>query len=144
MITNVISVSPDTKIVEVAQILFKNRIHAVPVVEEGKVVGIIAEDDFFTRDTNNVFLPSYIEFIKGTKIVDALVKEKQEKLSKLMSLEAKDIMTKECVSILEDMDLNGLLEFFRETRFMTLPVIDNKEKLIGIVTVSDIIGLMKA
>lgn len=145
MTVDVISVSPDTKITEIAQILFKNRIHAVPVIDEGKkIVGIVAEDDFFTRDASNVFLPSYIEFIKGTKIVDALVSEKQEKLNKLTGLEAKDIMTKECITVMEDLELNGLLDFFRETRFTSLPVTDKQNKLVGIITISDIIGMIKA
>lgn len=144
MVKKVITVAPNAKITEVAGILFKNRFHAVPVVEEGKVVGIITEDDFFTRGANNVFLPSYIEFIKGVKVVDNLTKENQEKMEKLVNLEAKDIMTKECISIVSEMDLKDLLEFFRETKFIALPVIDEGDKLVGIVTISDILGLIKA
>jgi CBS domain-containing protein len=143
MTNQVVSVSPDAKITEVAEILCKNRFHAVPVVEEEKVIGIIAEYDFFSRSSNNVFLPSYIKFIRETGIADALVTERQEKLDKLMNLKAEDVMSKECVTILEDMDIVALLEFFRETGYTTLPVIDNKDKLIGIVTLSDILGLIK-
>jgi acetoin utilization protein AcuB len=143
MTKNVITVAPETKITKVAEILSENRFHAVPVAEEGRVVGIVAEDDFFTRNSGNVFLPSYIQFIKGTKVVDALARGKKEKLEKLMNLEAKDIMSKDCVSILGEMDISDLLEFFRETKYTTLPVIDNQDKLIGIVTFSDIIGLIK-
>jgi CBS domain-containing protein len=144
MTTQVFTVNQDTKITEVADVMLKNRIHAVPVVEGGKVIGIIAEDDFFSRSANNIFLPSYIEFIKGTNAVDELVRDKKEKLDKLMNLEAKDIMTTECVSVLEDMDISSLLDFFRETKFATLPVLNSEEKLVGIVTLSDIIGLIKA
>lgn len=144
MTVQVLTATPESKITKVAEIMFENRIHALPVVEEGKVVGIIAEDDFFSRSTGNVFLPSYIEFMKGTGTINEISPDKKEKLEKLMNLEAKDIMTQECVTVLEDMDIVALLDFFRETKFMSLPVLNNEEKLVGIVTLSDIIGLIKA
>lgn len=144
MVKKVIAVGPSTKITEVAKILFENKFHAVPVVEEGKVVGIVTENDFFTRDTQNVFLPSLIGFIKGSKITEKLAEEEQEKVDRLVNMEARDIMTKKCVSILGDMDVNDLLGFFRETKFNSLPVIDGDDKLIGIITLIDIIGLIKA
>jgi acetoin utilization protein AcuB len=144
MTTAVLTANEDTKITKIAEVMFKNRIHAVPVVDGETVIGIIAEDDFFSRDASNIFLPSYIEFVKGTSAVNELVRDKKEKLDKLMNLEAKDIMTKECVSVLEDMDIAALLDFFRETKFTTLPVLNNEEKLVGIVSFSDIIGLIKA
>ena len=143
MTTQVIAANQNTKITEVAKMMFENRIHAVPVVEDEKIVGIIAEDDFFSRNSNNIFLPSYIEFVKGASNTVEFSSEKDEKLKKLMNLEAKDIMTTECVSVLEDMDIAALLDFFRETGFASLPVLNNEEKLVGIVTLADIIGLIK-
>lgn len=143
MTTQVVTVGPDTKITKVAELMFKNRFHALPVIEENKIIGIIAESDFFTRGADNVFLPSYIDFIKGTKIVDAVSDEKQSKLNKLMNLEARDIMSKECVTILEDMDIAALLEFFRESKFTSIPVTNSEEKLVGIITLADILGLIK-
>jgi CBS domain-containing protein len=143
MIQSVVTVSPETKVTEVAEILFKNKFHAIPVVENGKIVGIVTENDFFTRDCENIFLPSHINFIKGTEFIDKLKGEEKEELEKLIDLRAKDIMSKRCISILEDMDMKDLVEFFRETKFITLPVINKEDKLVGIITVSDIIGLIK-
>jgi acetoin utilization protein AcuB len=143
MIKDVISVFPETKITEVAKILFKNRFHAVPVVEDKKIIGIVTENDFFTRDCENIFLPSHINFIKGTKFIDKLEGKEKEELERLINLEAKDIMARKCVSILESMDVKDLLEFFKETRFVTLPVINDKDELVGVVTVSDILGLIR-
>jgi CBS domain-containing protein len=144
MTRDVVSVSPETKITEVASILFKNRFHGVPVVTDGKIVGIITENDFFTRDAKNIFLPSYINFLQETKIADALTREKQEKIDKLMDSRAIDIMNSDCVTIMQDMDITDLLHFFRETNFNTLPVTDEKNDLVGVVTLADILGLIKA
>src|SRR5665647_434384 len=140
MTKKVISVTSETKITEVAEILFKNRFHGVPVLDEGKIVGIITETDFFTKDAANLFLPSYIAFLKENQIVEELPEEKKDEVEKLLNVKAKDIMSPNCVSILQDMDLNALLEFFKATKFYTFPVIDEKESLVGIVTQSDIVG----
>lgn len=144
MTKDVVYVTPDTSIASVAKVLFENRFHGVPVIEAEKIIGIITEDDFFTKDSRNLFLPSYINFLQETHIADALTNEKQEKLRKLMDSKARDIMSENCVTILESMDVRDLLNFFRETRFTTLPVVDEKDNLVGIVTLADILGLVKA
>jgi predicted transcriptional regulator len=143
MTKDVVSVSLDSKITEVAKILFDNRFHGVPVVKDGKVVGIITESDFFTKDSKNLFLPSYINFLEETGISNALTSENQEKIRKLMDSRAKDIMNSECVTIMDDMNLRDLMNFFRETSFGTLPVTDERNNLVGIVTLADILGLVK-
>jgi acetoin utilization protein AcuB len=143
MTKNVVSVSADTKITEVAEILFKNRFHGMPVLENGQLVGIITEKDFFTRDSANLFLPSYISFLKENRTLGNLSKEQKENVEKLFNSEARDIMSRDCVPILKNMDVKDLLEFFRTTKFSTLPVIDERNALVGIVTLSDILNLIK-
>lgn len=142
MTKNVISVSLETKITEVAEIIFKNKFHGVPVVEGGQVVGIITETDFFTKNSDNFFLPSYIKFLEENIPDEKLSSDQQEKLRKLLNSQARDIMTSDCVTILADMKIQDLLEFFKTTKFMTIPVVDEKNYLIGIVTFSDILGMM--
>ena len=46
MTYNVVTISPQTPIREAAQQLRKQRFGALPVVEKGKVVGIITRSDF--------------------------------------------------------------------------------------------------
>lgn len=45
MAKNLVSVSSDTPIKEVAQLLAKKEFHALPVVDEGRLVGIITTTD---------------------------------------------------------------------------------------------------
>ena len=47
MTRNVVTVTPDTPILEVARLLLEYRIGGVPVVEDGQVVGVITESDLF-------------------------------------------------------------------------------------------------
>lgn len=130
MTANVVTAIVSDKITKIAEIMSKNRFHALPVVENNnEIVGIVTEDDFFTR---------------GSKIIDSLTHDKSEESQRLMNLEVKDIMSKECVTIMEEMDVSALIEFFRESRFSTLPVVNSSNRLVGIVTLSDILGLIKA
>jgi CBS domain-containing protein len=47
MTREVVAVSPDTPILVVARLLLDHRIGGVPVVEHGRVVGMITESDLF-------------------------------------------------------------------------------------------------
>ncbi len=54
MVKNVTSVSPETTIKEVAQFLSVREFHALPVIENGKLVGIVT-----TTDLINYLLEQY-------------------------------------------------------------------------------------
>jgi CBS domain-containing protein len=46
MIQDVLTVPPDLPVVKAAQLLIERRIHRLPVVENGKLVGIVSSLDF--------------------------------------------------------------------------------------------------
>jgi predicted transcriptional regulator len=142
MTKEVVSVGPETGIAEVAGILFSQRFHGVPVLENNKIVGILTETDFFTKDEANIFLPSYISFLKENKVVDNLPKDKKEKVTRLFNVKAKDIMSTNCTTVRKDMEVEDLISFYKKTKLTTLPVVDENGLLAGIVTVTDIIGLV--
>lgn len=144
MTKEVFSAETGTPITEVAEMMSQKRIHSVPVVDGGKIVGIITETDFFVKNAASIYLPSYIHFLKENRTYENLSREKQDEVNELLNAKASDIMTKNCVTVLEDMTVKELLDFFRTTNFITLPVTDQNEKLVGIVSISDIIGLLKA
>ncbi|HPN96868.1 MAG TPA: CBS domain-containing protein [Candidatus Moranbacteria bacterium] len=134
---------PDTKVTEVADILFRHGFHGLPIVENHKVVGILTENDFFVKDQEVLFLPAYVNFLKDNSSLDNLSEEKKNKIKRLLSLEAKDLMTKNPVTVPPDMDVADLLEFIRKNRFNTLPVTDDQKCLLGVVTLVDVIGMTK-
>lgn len=47
MRTNLITVSSDTTIVEAARLMLEHKISGLPVVDEGRLVGMITESDIF-------------------------------------------------------------------------------------------------
>jgi CBS domain-containing protein len=46
MIRDVLTVAPDLPLVKAAQLMVERRIHRLPVVEDGKLVGIVSSLDF--------------------------------------------------------------------------------------------------
>jgi CBS domain-containing protein len=127
----------------VADIIFQNRFHGVPVVEDNKILGIITEDDFFLKNYDDLYLPAYIKFIKENKLTDNLPEEIKVKIGKLLSAKAKDLMSIECLTVSPDMEVSELMETIKETKFTTFPVTDYEKNIVGIVTLSDVLGTVK-
>ncbi|MFA6171092.1 MAG: CBS domain-containing protein [Patescibacteria group bacterium] len=145
MTKKVISASPEAGIKEVSCLLMKYKIHGIPVVDEkGRILGIITETDFFTKDEVDIYLPSYIDILRKTKILNAATKDKDKKIHQaLLGMTAGDIMTKKVITIEENRPIKDLYKLFRRKKLFTVPVVNEESLLVGIVTLADIIKLIK-
>lgn len=143
MTEDVISVLPEEKIGRVAALLTEKRIHGVPVVKDGILVGIITETDFFTKDSFNLHLPSYIDFIEKTKFSGKIGGSEREKMKELISATAKDIMSVNCITVSPNDSIEMLLAIIKEKNIHTVPVVDSSGRINGIVTRSDLIRLVE-
>jgi len=145
MTKKVISIGPSVGIKEVSNLLMKHKIHGVPVIDEEKhVLGIITETDFFIKDEVDIYLPSYIDILQKTKILKAATQSKDRKLHQdLLKVTAKDIMTKKVVTIDENKPIKELYKLFKRKKLFTFPVVNEENMLTGIVTLVDIIKLIK-
>jgi CBS domain-containing protein len=143
MIRDVISVDLEMPVSKVADIIFENRFHGVPVVEDGKVVGIITENDFFIKGFSDLYLPAQVKFLEENKIAEKLPEGEKEKLMKIISAKAKDIMSADCLTFGQETDVQEMIDTVKKTKFTTFPIVDGEKKLVGIVTISDIIGTIR-
>jgi CBS domain-containing protein len=140
MMREVITVKKETPLQEAAGLLAKFRIHGFPVVdEENKVIGIVTESDFFTKDSSNIFLPTFLQFIKSENLknppeVDSREVEKKTKVE--------DIMTKDCFTVQPETTIEELIQYCKEKNFNSFPVTNGQRILVGIVTVMDVIKLL--
>ncbi len=57
-----------------------------------------------------------------------------------MGIKAKDIMTRNVITVRGELKVNDLIDLFIDNGISSAPVVDKKGKLIGIVTKTDIIG----
>jgi len=140
MTTNVVAVFPDTSIMQIARLLSQHKIHGVPVVEGKKLVGIITETDFFTKDIAEIHLPTFIRLANESKIKRNFF-GKDDEVDSVVSTTAKDIMTSDCITINPESDVDELILLVKYKDVHTVPVtIDNT--IVGIVTVADIMKLI--
>jgi len=136
----VITVKTDTSLNEAAGILAKMRIHGMPVVDSyDKVVGIITESDFFMKDSSNIYLPTFLDFVKSEHR-DQSEKKDYDDISRISTVG--DILTSDCHTVRPDFSVEKLIGLFKETNFNTVPVVNDDNILVGIVTIMDILKLL--
>ena len=144
MTKDIIFVRIDTKINEVSQLLTKHGIHGVPVLSDsGLIQGIITESDFFIKDIPNLYLPSYLDFLKKASLMKEMDNTEKEKMEILLKATAKDIMTTNCFTISDETDVRELLNIFKTRHFYTMPVVNSSKTLVGIITLADIVKMFK-
>lgn len=115
MTKNVITVTPETTMAELKEILRMKRISGTPVLEEGKLVGIISIEDLI-------------------KALEA--GEKDVKIG--------DKMTRNVQTVFSDESVVQAVNKFGQHGFGRLPIVNRAGKLVGILTQGDVVrGLLR-
>lgn len=136
MTKEVITVSPDTPVKEIAELMIEKGIGGVPVVEEERIVGIVTEEDLIMKNVKLHF-PTYIQLLDAVIYLESL-KKYEEELRRAVGATAKDVMTKEVVTVSPEEELEEAATLMVEKGISRLPVVDNG-KLVGIITKRDIL-----
>jgi CBS domain-containing protein len=130
----VITVTPDTTIVDAANTMLQKHISGLPVVDAaGKLVGIISEGDFIRRSEIGTQRKRgrFLKFIlgPGQEAVD-FVHEHGRKIA--------EIMTPEPLTIGEETPLEEIVRLMEKNNVKRLPVIRG-DKIVGIVSRSNLL-----
>ena len=116
MTKRVVTVTPDTTMTDFKEVLRVNRISGTPVVEEGRLVGVISLEDLI-----KALLAGHIE------------------------VPVRDRMTRKVFTVSADESVIEAVKVFSQTGVGRLPVVDEQGNLVGIITQGDIThGLLKA
>ncbi|AOY79187.1 CBS domain-containing protein [Moorena producens JHB] len=138
-----IVVQPQTPIKEVIKIIAEQSISGLPVVNEaGKLVGVISETDLLWQETG-VEPPVYIMFLDSVIYLENPARYDQE-LHKALGQTAGEVMTGHPMSIKPDQPLRKAAKLMQEKSIHHLPVTDEAEQVIGILTSGDIVRAMAA
>ncbi|HVP93648.1 MAG TPA: IMP dehydrogenase [Methanoregulaceae archaeon] len=105
----VLTVGPDSKVSDVERLMNENRIGGVPVIDGGKIIGIVSRRD-----------------------VRAIASKRGAESIQL-------IMTKKPITAREDITMEQALEIMYTNKVERLPVVNSRGKLIGIITMQDIL-----
>lgn len=125
----VITVTPETTIVEAANTMLQRHISGLPVVDAtGKLVGIVSEGDFIRRSEIGTQRKRgrFLKFIlgPGTNAAD-FVREHGRKVA--------EIMTPTPLTIAEDTELEKIVQLMEKNNVKRLPV-TRGDKIVGIVS----------
>jgi CBS domain-containing protein len=125
----VITVTPETTIVEAANTMLQRHVSGLPVTDAaGKLVGIVSEGDFIRRSEIGTQRQRsrFLKFILGPgKAASDFVHEH--------GLKVAEIMTPQPLTITEDTALEEIVELMEKNNVKRLPV-TRGDKVVGIVS----------
>jgi CBS domain-containing protein len=117
-----------------------NNISGLIVVEEGKVIGVISESDILKilssevpqlKTSTNVTLSILILLEGGVKMI--------KEMKKIGKLKVKDIMSKKVFSVRPEDTIIEAARIMSKKDVRRLPVIDENNKLVGVISRTDIL-----
>jgi CBS domain-containing protein len=139
MVTNVVSVGPDTPVREIASLMIDRRISGLPVVDAKRhVVGIVSEGDLIRRPEIDTERPPSA-WLKLFLSADALARD----FVKTHGLKARDVMAQPAVCVTPEAPLAEVVRLLERHRIKRLPVVDHG-KLVGLVTRTDLLRALLA
>lgn len=139
MTRDVIFVQPTTTVTEVARLMVEHAVSGIPVIADGRVVGIVTERDIVAQEIE-VDAPAYGTFL------DAVFKlpwdKSDEELRHVLATTAGELMTNDVVTIAPSATVRDAASLMYKRKVNPLPVVDERGMLVGIVSQSDIIQLL--
>ncbi|OGR38321.1 MAG: hypothetical protein A3J80_04130 [Desulfobacula sp. RIFOXYB2_FULL_45_6] len=137
---NIISVLPDTEITKAVEILLKNHINGVPVIDEsGGLIGILCQSDLIFQQRKIPIPPIFI-------LLDGIIplsssKKFNAELKKMAAIKVEEAMVKNPVSVGPDALISEIASLMVEKHFHTIPVVE-EGKLVGIIGKEDILRVL--
>ena len=137
MTKDVLTVSLDTPVKKVAELLADYEISGAPVLDEhDRVIGVVTESDLIEQK-KNLHLPTVVTLFEGGLFLERPQKLKRE-IEKMLGATVKDIYSKKVITITEDTSLEDIATIMSEKKVHLLPVLKGNE-LVGIVGKVDVV-----
>ena len=120
-----ITIDADDVVAGAAALLRKHEIRMLPVMRKGKLVGIVTDRD-----------------IKIAFASDKLLENRSEDNDILSDIKINTIMTSDPVTVPYDYTLEETVEKFLVQNISSLPVVNEQQNVIGVITRSDLFHLI--
>ncbi|SER62985.1 BON domain-containing protein [Streptomyces sp. yr375] len=136
MTTEVVRVTYGTPFKEVARLLGEHRISGLPVVDEDdQVIGVVSETDLMAHQSE---APDPYETKKRFRFAD-LTRSARRRAAKATARIAGRLMTAPPVTVHADDSIVEAARTMAQHRVERLPVLDEEQRLVGIVTRRDVL-----
>jgi CBS domain-containing protein len=120
MTKNPLVMTPAETIGQADELMVENKIRQLPVVDGGSLLGIITDRDIRS-------------FLAESSLLDP------EERAKALKTKVSEIMTTEPLTLAPDDDLRDAVELLIDEKIGGIPVVDETEGLVGIVTYVDVL-----
>lgn len=121
MMGSPVTLKPDETLDLANDVISLGRIRHIPIVEDGRLVGLLSERDMMGATTTTIF---------GLK--------RKSKSALLKSVLIKDVMKKKVVTVKPDTLIKDAAHLMKEKKIGCVPVV-NEGALVGLVTTTDIL-----
>ena len=134
-----ITVAPDTPVAQIAALLAERRISAVPVLEDGRLVGLVSEADLLHRHEIGTEAAgrgrSWLQWLRGASSAGDYVRSH--------AVRASDVMTREVFSAEADVELAEIVALMERRTVKRVQIVRGSE-LVGIVSRADVVRAVVA
>jgi acetoin utilization protein AcuB len=120
MTKNPLAMTPSETIGEADEVMTEHRIRQLPVVEGSALLGIITDRDIRS-------------FLADSPLLDS------DRREKALGTEIREVMTAHPLTLSPDDTLRDAVELLVEDKIGGIPVVDEAEGLVGIVTYVDVL-----
>ncbi len=135
---DVVSVHPETGVQELAKLMHERRIGGAPVIDgDGRLVGIVTDGDLIAEDAE-IHAPAQID-IFGAIVYLGSFHKYEEKLRKAVGATVGDVMTKKVHTVRPGDSVRRAATLMRDHKINRVPVVDDENRLVGLVTRTDIV-----
>jgi len=117
----VVTIESNQSMQEAIHLLKTHRIGRLPVLEKGKLVGIVTDRD-----------------LKRASASDATTLEIHELMYLMSKIRIKDIMSRKVISVPADFTIEETAEVLLANNISGVPVLDAQQSLVGIITHTDL------
>jgi len=121
----VITVDADDSMLDATKLLKEHNIRHLPVLEQGKLVGVITDRD-----------------LKRAAPSDATALEAHELLYLIANIKVREIMTKNPITVPYNFTIEEAAELLLQARISGMPVVDKDGDVIGTITQTDLFKVL--
>jgi CBS domain-containing protein len=133
MTRNVLTVGRETSVANAIRMMLDNNVSGLPVLDNGKVVGIVTEGDLLRRGETGTerHRPRWLEILMGPgRMAGEYVRTHGRKV--------REIMTTDVISVAGDAPLDEVVGLMERRRIKRVPVVES-DVLVGIVSRLDLL-----
>ena len=137
MSSQVVTLSPEQTVEAAADVLAGDAIGAAPVVADGKLVGLLRDEDLIVSEAR-LHVPTVIHFLGADLVLPSSLHRFETELKKAAGATVRDVMSTEFDTVAPGDSLESIATLMHESDVTHVPVVDDGT-LVGIVARGDLV-----